>query len=408
MEPLSESSQIPTLGDESTPDRGIPLLSGGLRPFFLAAGFYATFGVAWWVGLLWGRLSLPTAWPAIWWHGHEMVFGFGTAAVSGFLLTAVPQWTASRPLSGAPLGLLFLLWACGRAAFLVGPTPMAVSLVDLAYLPALIVVVTLPMLRGGKRKNLVFPLLLTAMWIGNLLCHLEVHAWIQGHMQRGLHLGAYGLVGMVAIVAGRIVPGFTRNALLRRGEVLEIQSSEPLEWAAKISLFIALAAAVLGADARLQGTTALISASLFALRMRHWRSLHTLREPIVWILHAGHGFLVLALLCKGIADLTDLFPATTAFHAFTAGTVGTMVIGVMSRAGLGHTGRPLVVRRAITVAYCLVVVGALTRIFGAFFAAELYRESLLVGGVVWSAGYAIFTWVYLPILIAPRADGRPG
>jgi uncharacterized protein involved in response to NO len=337
-----------------------------------------------------------------------MVFGFGTAAVSGFLLTAVPQWTASRPLSGAPLGLLFLLWACGRAAFLVGPTPMAVSLVDLAYLPALIVVVTLPMLRGGKRKNLVFPLLLTAMWIGNLLCHLDVHAWIHGYMQRGLHLGTYGLVGMVAIVAGRIVPGFTRTALLRRGEVMEVQSSESVEWAAKISLFIALAAAVLGADARLQGTTALISASLFALRMRHWRSLHTLREPIVWILHAGHGFLVLALLCKGIADLTDLFPATTAFHAFTAGTVGTMVIGVMTRAGLGHTGRPLVVRRAITVAYCLVVVGALTRIFGAFFGAELYRASLLVGGVAWAAGYGIFTWVYLPILIAPRVDGRPG
>ena len=120
---------------------------------------------------------------------------------------------------------------------------------------------------------------------------------------------------------------------------------------------------------------------------------------------------MLALLCKGIADLTDLFPATTAFHAFTAGTVGTvgtMVIGVISRASLGHTGRALEVGPAITVAYCLVVFGALARIFGAAFAAELYRESLLVGGAAWAAGYAIFTWVYLPILIAPRADGRPG
>ncbi len=282
--------------DNLASSRGIALLSAGLRPFFLAAGFYATFGVVWWVGFLWGRLSLPTVWPSIWWHGHEMVFGFGTAAISGFLLTAVPQWTGSRPLSGAPLGLLFLLWACGRVAFLLGPTPMAVSLIDLAYLPVLTATVTLPMLRGGKRKNLVFPLLLIAMWIGNLLCHLDAHASIQGYMQRGLHLGTYGLVGMVAIMAGRIVPGFTRNALRRRDEPSEIRSSELVEWAAKISLLIALAAAVLGADARLQGTTALLSAGLFALRMRHWRSLQTLREPIVWILHAGHGFLALALL----------------------------------------------------------------------------------------------------------------
>jgi uncharacterized protein involved in response to NO len=405
---LSESSQIPLLGDERGPRRGIVLLGAGLRPFFLAAGFYAAFGVAWWLGFLWGRLPLPTVWPPIWWHGHEMVFGFGTAAISGFLLTAVPQWTGSRPLSGAPLGLLFLLWACGRVTFLVGPTLMAVSLVDLAYLPVLTATVTLPMLRGGKRKNLVFPLLLTAMWIGNLLCHLDAHGSIQGQMPRGLHLGTYGLVGMIAIVAGRIVPSFTRNATQGRGEPSEIRSSELVEWVAKLSLLVSLGAAVLGAEARFQGTSALVSAALFALRMRHWGSLQILREPIVWILHAGHGFLVLALLCKGIADLTDLFPATTAFHAFTAGTVGTMVIGVMTRASLGHTGRALEVGPAITVAYCLVVFGALARIFGAAFAAELYRESLLVGGAAWAAGYAIFTWVYLPILIAPRADGRPG
>ncbi|MBW2360977.1 MAG: NnrS family protein [Deltaproteobacteria bacterium] len=405
---MSEPPQSPLLGDEGPPHRGIAFLSAGLRPFFLAAGFTAAFGVAWWVGFLWGRLSLPTAWPPVWWHAHEMVFGFGTAAVSGFLLTAVPQWTDSRPLSGAPLGLLFLLWVCGRIVFLVGPTPLAVSLVDLAYLPTLTATLTLPMLRGGKRKNLVFPLLLTAMWIGNLLCHLEVHASIQGHMQRGMHLGTYGLVGMIAIVSGRIVPSYTRSALQQRGEPSEIQSSASVEWAAKVALFVTFAAAVLGADARFQGATALLSAALFALRMRHWHSFQTLRDPIVWILHAGHGFLALALLCKGIADLTELFPPTSAFHAFTAGTVGTMMIGIMTRASLGHTGRPLVLRPAITLAYCLVVFGALARIFGAPLAAGLYRETLLAGGAAWAAGYAIFTWVYLPILIAPRADGRSG
>ncbi|HJO25394.1 MAG TPA: NnrS family protein [Myxococcota bacterium] len=382
-------------------------MDAGLRPFFLAAGFYAALGVAWWVAFLWGWLPLPTSWPAVWWHGHEMVFGFGTAAISGFLLTAVPQWTGTRPVSGAPLGLLFLLWASGRIVFLAGSTPPAVALIDLAYLPVLAATVTAPMLRGGGRKNFVFPLLLTAMWIGNLLCHFSADAWIQDQMRRGLHLGVYGMVGMVAILAGRVVPGFTSNALRRRGKPAVIRTPQPIEWAAKISLLVTLGAAVLGADIRFQGTAALLSGALFALRMRGWQSLQTVGEPIVWILHAGHGFLTLALLCKGITDLTGLLPATAAFHAFTAGTIGTMVIGIMTRASLGHTGRPLVVRPAISVAYCLVLFGALVRIFGAPFAPELFSDLLLVGGGAWAAGYAIFTWVYLPILIAPRADSRP-
>jgi uncharacterized protein involved in response to NO len=337
-----------------------------------------------------------------------MVFGFGTAAISGFLLTAVPQWTGSSPLSGARVGLLFLLWVSGRLAFLVGPTPAALALIDLSYLPVLVATVTLPMMRGGKTKNLVFPLLLTAMWIGNLLCHLSVLGWMQDQMQRGLHLGTYGLVGIVAILAGRIVPEFTSNTLRRRGEPSEIRPPQVVEWAAKGSLFVALAASVLGVDARFQGASALLSAILFALRMRGWRTLQILRDPIVWILHAGHAFLVLALLCKGIADLTGLLPATAAFHAFTAGTIGTMVLAVMSRASLGHTGRPLVLRPILTWAYGLVVVGALVRVFAASFAAGFYRELLLASGAAWAGGYAIFTWVYLPILVAPRVDGRSG
>ncbi|MFW6051716.1 MAG: NnrS family protein, partial [Myxococcota bacterium] len=194
------------------------LLAGGFRPFFLLAGLYAVVSVGAWLVAYAGAWSLPRPWVPMWWHGHELVFGFAAAAICGFLLTAVPKWTGTAPVTGAPLGALVLVWMAGRAAmWAAGALPPAVvAVVDLALFPALGLAVGRPILRARNRRNYGFPVLLLALFAANLLMHAQVLG-IAGTDRAGLYLGLYIVVAMVAVVSGRIVPAFTSNALARRG-----------------------------------------------------------------------------------------------------------------------------------------------------------------------------------------------
>lgn len=407
--PLAQEQGLADSRTQSASGARPVILQGGFRPFFLLTGAYASVSIVAWVLAYSGVWQLPPQWVPMWWHGHELIFGFAGAAICGFLLTAVPRWTRTAPVSGMPLLALALIWVAGRAAmwsagFLPG---WLVAVIDLALFPALAVAVAKPIVRSRNRRNYGFPLLLATLFVANLLTHLQVLG-VARTGRTGLYLGLYVVVVMVTLIAGRIVPTFTRNALAARGEG-ETVRRDP--WLSRGALAMVVAAAlfqVFGGTPRVAGTSAALAAVLLGVEAVGWQPLRTLRNPIVWVLHVGHGWLVVGFAALAVAELAGGLPVSTATHALTAGAIGTMVIAVMSRASLGHTGRPLRAPAPVVAAYLLVIVGAAVRVFGPAVRFDLYRWWVIAGGTLWALGYALFTAVYAPILLRPRRDASEG
>lgn len=342
------------------------LWSRGFRPFFLLGAAWAAIAVPVWLAAWVHGYGLRGALPPMFWHGHEMVYGFGMAVVAGFLLTAIPNWTGRLPVRGWPLLLLTLLWLAGRVAVLI---PGA-ALVDLAFPAVLIAVVARELLAGRNWRNLPMLAALALLFAGNLLFHLGIYA--------GLRLGLATLLMLIALVGGRIVPSFTRNWLAkRRGAALPAAESA-LDRAALLVTLLALAAWVLSAT-----SWPLVAAGIaLAVRLARWRGLATWREPLLAILHVGYAWLAVGLVLLGLE-------APAALHALTVGAVGTMTLAVMTRASLGHTGRTLHADGATVTIYLLIGAAALLRVGGA-------QSVLLVSlsGLAWSAAFGLFVLHY--------------
>lgn len=381
--------------------------SAGFRPFFLLAGLDAALTIFVWLGFYSGFVGLKLPYSPALWHGHEMVFGFGAAAVAGFLLTAVPNWTGAR-ISGRPVMVLTLLWLAGRLAFWAsGLLPgLVVAVVDLAFLPALAVVLARPLIAAGKVRNLIFVPILGLYTLANLLIHVEAMG-VAATGSIGLYLAIYLLALKITIIGGRIIPSFTATALRMSGTPVEAKSHG---WIEKILPFAMIAAAV--ADSLIPGPLAaavlLAVAAMQAVRLSGWHGLRTLNVPLLWVLHAGYAWLVIGLALRGLAMLVPAVPATAALHAITVGAIGMMVLGVMSRAALGHSGRPLVPAKATIAAYWLIGLAALVRVFMPILLPGLYSLSIDASGLLWSAGFLIYSIVYWPVCTKPRADGRAG
>lgn len=393
----------------SSPD--LALFSYGFRPFFLGAGAHAVLAMAVWIAWIWTQ---DPAWATsrgspFAWHAHEMVFGFGVAAVAGFLLTAVPNWTGALPLSGRPLMLLFAVWLAGRVAMNAsGVLPGSlVATIDLAFVPLLGVLAARQLLVKPAPRNFIFLVLLAALTACNAAYHLAASGMISSDEMAGVRLGLMLLVLMIAIVGGRIVPAFTHNWLHLNAPASDMPRRYPLLDAvaiASVALFILLQ--IIPAPAALSGSLALAASVANGARLLLWRGLAAWRAPIVWILHLGYAWLVVGLAMAGAAAFSTQVPSATAAHAFGTGAVGTMVLAVMTRASLGHTGRPIVAARLIVWAYGLITLAAVLRTFGVLLAPAHYKEILVAAGLAWIAAFAVFVSVYAPILVGPRVTSK--
>ncbi len=383
------------------PGRASAFLSYGFRPFFLFASIYALLALAAWMAAYLGGVGLPGETDAMFWHGHEMVFGFTMAAACGFLLTAVPNWTGKAPVVGGPLGLLVFLWVAGRAAFwLADVLPYwVVAATDLALIPVFTVTVARPIVAAGNRRNYIFLAMLTTLFVANLLFYLDVLGLSPGDIKTGLSLGLYVFVVLVALIGGRVIPAFTTNALARRGDDAEVRSSPMLQNLSLAAMAAAVAADLTLGDGPVTGVAALAAAVFLALRMRHWQSIRVLDDPILWVLHLGYAWVPAGFALKGLAGFTEAVSPSMALHAFAAGAAGTMIMAMMSRAALGHTGRSFTAPRPIALAYLLVAMGALVRVLSPL--AGGGEAAMAVSGVLWSAGFLIFAVVYWPILTRP-------
>lgn len=387
----------------------MPLLRYGFRPFFLGAGLAAMLLIPWWAASYAFGVPLGTAWPPTLWHGHEMLFGFIVAAIAGFLLTSVPSWTGTRGFAGRPLAIVSGVWLLGRIAIAtsqVWPLPVVAAL-DLAFLPALAILVTPPLVRARNRNT---PLLavLAALWATDAAFYWGLSHHNDGTSLRALIVGIDIVLLLITVIGGRIVPAFTASALNQRSIAGTVRAWPGVTELAVGSMIAVVLSDLLVPDGTIAGVIAALAAAIQAVRLVQWRTMKTLRQPIVWVLHLAYIWLPIGLALKAVALLTGAAPAAFWLHALTIGAAATMILAVMTRASLGHTGRPLVVNPVIALAYLLLTAASLVRVFGLAVLRIAYPEVILVAAFLWTAAFVLFTWIYAPMLLAPRADGKPG
>ncbi len=381
-----------------------PIAAKGFRPFFLLAGLFATLVVPLWLLVIDGTVHVSTYLDPVNWHAHEMVFGFSVAVVAGFLLTAVGNWTKRETAIGVPLLALAALWVAGRILVTV-PTavPRAViAAVDLALIPALGVVIARPLIATKNYRNLVMLAVLAGLAVGNLFVHLDVLGVLPGWRRTGNLLGVDVLVLVILVIAGRVVPMFTRNAT----GVERIASSPRLDVLVLGAMAVYVILDIVAP--RAAAAWGLVVAGLAIARSWHWGTRYTWRTPLLWVLHAGYLWIPLGLVLRAIAMVTPAISPQIATHAITIGAIGTLTLGMMARVALGHSGRMLVVARPIAIAFGLALTAALVRAAGAAVGVQSYRTTLIVAGLGWSAAFALYSLVYAPILVTARADGKAG
>jgi uncharacterized protein involved in response to NO len=375
-----------------------PLLSAGFRPFFLAAGLWACISVAVWMLMLRGIVELPTMFGPVAWHFHELLFGFAAAAVAGFLLTAIPNWTGRLPLQGWPLGALVLLWVLGRVAVAFSAwTGAAFALAaDLAFLLAFAAAVGREIVAGRNWRNAPVLVVVALLIVANAMIHAGAFGssdWDEAGRRLTISL----LLMLISLIGGRIIPSFTTNWLRQRQrDVMPV----PFGWFDRATLTISIVAlaAWTAIDVSPISGAALIAAALAqGARLARWRGGATLEEPLLWILHVGYAWLPLGLLLLGSAAWIPGI-ATSAIHALTAGAIGTMILAVMTRASLGHTKRKLTAGRGTLAIYILVLCAAAMRVIAPALD-QNYAAALDLAGGLWIAAFALFVALYLPLYV---------
>ncbi|MFG1373269.1 NnrS family protein [Xanthobacter oligotrophicus] len=380
---------------------GMALLSRGFRPFFLGAGVFALAAIAIWPAVFTGTLALPTAFSAIDWHAHEMLFGYGSAVIAGFLLTAIPNWTGRLPVAGATLGSLALLWLMGRCAVLVsGLIGWAVAAtVDVAFLAVFTAVVAREIVAAHNTRNLKVAAVVLLLALANLGFHLEAH--LTGTADHATRAALALIVFLILLFGGRVVPSFTGNWLAKRGEARRPAPADRWDTAALVVSGVGLAAWVAVPDARVTGAALLAGGAANLWRLGRWRGWRTFPDPLVLVLHAAFllvalGFLAAGASCFGAILPVDLPPAV-GIHVWAIGGIGGMTLAMMTRATLGHVGHALVASKGTQAIYLLVAVALAARV-GMAVLPSWSAQLMLAAATAWCMAFAGFLAIYGPML----------
>jgi uncharacterized protein involved in response to NO len=370
--------------------QGWPLLSASFRPFFLFGSLYAGLAVLVWLPVFFGELTLVSAFAPRDWHVHEMLYGYLPAVITGFLFTAIPNWTGRLPIQGAPLLALVIVWIAGRlgVTFSAETGWLAAMLVDASFLLLVAAAATREIMAGRNWKNLNVVMLVLMLLAGNVAFHLEAH--FRGVAQIGTRIGIAVVVLLISLIGGRIIPSFTRNWLVRENPGRLPVPFGRFDVAVVAISALALLCWVFDARSELAGAALAVTGVLHLVRLGRWAGDRTGRERLLLILHVGYFFVPLGFLLNA-ASAYGLVATGAGVHAWMAGAAGIMTLAVMSRATLGHTGRRLTASVATQLIYAAIIIGAIARICAAINPAH-YGSLLHVAAFAWAAaflGYAI-------------------
>jgi len=380
---------------------GPAILSFGFRPLFFSAGLWAALAMALWLAMLEGSLVLPTDFDPVAWHVHELLFGYLPAVAAGFLFTAVPNWTGRLPLAGRPLALLAACWWLGRVAVAssayLGTTVTAI--LDLAFLALLALLLAREIVAGRNWRNLAVVVLVTLLFAGNLAFHLEAAAGAAAG-GFGVRVGIAVAVFLITLIGGRIVPSFTRNWLAKRSPGRLPAPVGRFDFAALVTGAAALVTWVALPETAAAALLCLVAGLVHTVRLLRWAPERTSGEALVWILHAGYLFVPIGFLLEALVYTGDFLAPTAALHAWTAGAIGVMTLAVMTRASLGHGGRPLHATAAVQAIYVMVLAAATARVVSGFEGVPLWM--MHVAGAAWIGAFALFTAAFAPLFWRPR------
>lgn len=378
---------------------GPALFSYGFRPLFLLASGFAALVVPLWMAVWTGRVALGGPFSPTDWHIHELLFGYASAVIAGFLFTAIPNWTGRMPTRGWPLMVLAALWMSGRFAVAggLGLGPVAVMVLDCAFLALIGAMIAVEIVAGRNWSNLrvVVPVLIYLA--ANITFHLE--AMQSGSAGVGRRLGFAMVVLLIGLIGGRIIPSFTRNWLAKRGPGPMPVPFGRFDGASLVLMLGALVAWVAVPEARLTGVALILAGVVQTLRLSRWRGWRVWRTALLLMLHLAYAFIPVGLLALGLAVLGWL-PALVGLHLLGIGAIGGMTLAVMMRASLGHTGRELQAGPTLTLAFSCIAAAALVRV------AVPSEPGLWAAAALWTLGFAIFVARLAPILALPNPARR--
>ena len=382
----------------------LPLLQLGFRPFFLLAGIMSSAFLLIW-GLFYARGGPQTLYSAINWHGHEMIFGYVSAVIAGFLLTAVKNWTGRQTVHGAPLLLLAMLWLAGRLLpFYSGLPYWLIAFIDLSFLPLLAISILPLLLKSNNYRNLVFIGILLLLTLANGVFHLGGTGVFAGGQRYGLYAGVYIVLALVSIMAGRVIPFFIERGLA--GQFQRRQSSV-VETTSTLMLVILGIVHVSEFNSVLSAVIAMLATALHLYRLAGWYDKGVWRVPLLWVLILGYAWIVAGLLLLSLS-LLGLMTISLALHALTIGGIGVLTMGMMVRVSMGHSGRKLHAPGMLPVAFAALNMTALVRVFlPLMLPAVAYSWLVLISALIWSGAFAIFIYQMWPVYFSARVDDRP-
>jgi len=382
-----------------------PLFAMGFRVFFALAGLSALTFIALWNSMTNAGLHLANYYPSGVWHAHEMLLGYTTAVIAGFLLTAVRNWTNTQTVTHDQLATLSFIWLYGRIVpFYAELLPNGlIAAVDFAFLPLLAYTISKPLLKSGDYKNLVFVGLLLLMTIANALIHAQILGLAETGLTLGLNLLVATIVMMIIFIAGKLFPFFTERGL---SGVISIRNPI-LDIAAVLVSLAALLLYIMGVTDLILAATAFAAVIINILRIAGWYDSRIWFVPLLWVLYVGYGWLILGFGLLALAAYGLVLPSL-ALHAFTVGGIGVLTLGMMARVALGHTGRALKVSNLMAIAFLLINLAALVRVLFPALAPAWYSSFVLISTYAWLAAFSLFVFYFTPILNLPRADGQAG
>jgi len=382
--------------------KGPIFYSHGFRSFFMFAGIWASFAMLVWVIFLATGRTIPSDMAGVDWHMHEMLFGYSSAVIAGFLLTAVPNWTGRMPIIGWPTALLSGLWLLGRGVmFFSEYLPNLVApIIDISFLLVFAAVIAREILAGNNTRNLKVLILVGLLAIANIIFHIEAAngTAFEGY---GVRMGIGLIIMLLALIGGRVIPSFSRNWLSRQKP-----GRLPVPFNSYDKAVLAVTGATLAVwivlpEHMVTQALSLFSAALHFVRLYRWAGWRTFSEPLVAILHVGYFFVPLGFLMLGLGDILPGFAGAMRIpHAWMAGGVGIITLAMMTRASLGHSGRPLKSTPAITTIYALVIAAVLFRITAEMVPFQTWL--LHASATTWILGFALYVVIYFPIFTKPR------
>jgi len=391
------ASDIPAALRRRREYTGPALFSYGFRPFFLGAAVWSALAIVLWLPQYFGEMALPTAFAPLDWHIHEMIYGYVAAAVAGFLLTAIPDWTGRLPVNGYPLAGLFALWATGRVAIAGSAIWGAwlAALIDIAFLATLAAVGAREIIAGRNWRNLRVLVVLGVLIAGNITFHVEAIRY--GGADYGVRIGIAALVGLIMLIGGRIVPSFTHNWLARNNPGRLPQAFSRFDVVTLIASAAALAIWIAFPRAVASGVLLMLAGLLQAARYLRWAGDRAFADRLVLVLHVAYAFVPVGFLLTAAAILWPAhWPVSAGLHAWMTGAAGMMTLAVMTRATLGHTGQDLAASLPTQLIYLCALVAALTRIAAAF---EPSSALFHIAAIAWLLAFGGFAVLFGPSLV---------